>query len=111
MAGAHRVTLSWPDGREERVAADPGETVLEAAERAGVGLPFGCRTGACASCCGRVETVGGDADIAYRRPPRALKPRHREAGFVLCCVARPLADLRIAVGANVRADLVGNPWL
>ncbi len=103
---AHRVDLVWRDGREETVRARDDETVLEAAERADVGLPFGCRTGACGTCTGRL--LAGDLDHA--RPPRALKERHRADGYVLLCVAEPHSSCRVEVGTAVHADLVDNPW-
>ena len=37
-----------PSGRS--FEALPGETMLAAAIRAGVGLPYGCKDGACGSC-------------------------------------------------------------
>ena len=126
----HDVTLEWPDADRERrtIAVPETETVLENAERADVGLPFGCRTGACGTCTGRLlevageaaartddaDAIDGDSDVAdafdYRRPPRALKDRHRAAGYVLLCIASPRADCRIAVGASVHTELVENPW-
>lgn len=106
MGDRHHLALVWRDGPEETLSASEDETVLGAAESSGVGLPFGCRTGACASCVGRL--VAGDVD--YDRPPRALRPRHVEAGYVLCCIARPRTDCRIAVGADVRRAQVSNPW-
>lgn len=106
MTATRRIDLRWPGDRDERVPAAPGETVLEAAERAGVGLPFGCRTGACGTCTGRL-TAGS---VRYRRPPRALKRRHVRDGFVLLCVAEPRADCRFDVGTDVASRLVSNPW-
>ena len=132
----HDVTLEWPraDRETRTIAVAEDETVLEAAERAGVGLPFGCRTGACGTCVGRLEAIGdtagtdagfGEASgndtgrkepvdagaaFAYRREPRALKPRHRDHGYVLLCIAAPRADCRIAVGSRVQSELVDNPW-
>jgi len=106
MADRHDLVLTWRDGSEEALAASDDETILEAAESAGTSLPFGCRTGACVSCVGRL--VEGDVD--YVRPPRALRARHDEAGYVLCCIARPRADCRIVVGADVQTELVSNPW-
>jgi len=105
-ATAHRVTLAWRDGRTERVAVAADETVLDAAERAGVGLPFGCETGACATCTARL--LSGNLD--HLRPPRALKERHREQGYVLPCIATPTTDCRLEVGSAVAGDLVSNPW-
>ena len=41
-----------PSGHQFSCEAD--ETVLAAAIRAGVGLPYGCKNGACGSCKGKV---------------------------------------------------------
>lgn len=106
MDPRHDLTLTWRDGHEETVHANADETVLEATESAGVSLPFGCRTGACATCVGRLI----DGDVLYDRPPRALKSRFLVAGYVLCCIARPRRDCRIAVGADIHSQLVSNPW-
>ncbi|MFC7080412.1 2Fe-2S iron-sulfur cluster-binding protein [Halorussus caseinilyticus] len=88
------------------LTADADETVLAAARREGAGLPFGCRTGACATCTGRVL----DGDLEHVRPPRGLKARHLEDGYALLCIAEPRSDCRIEVGAAVANDLVSNPW-
>lgn len=100
------VRLRWRDGREATVQAGDGETVLDAAERAGCSLPYGCRTGACASCTARVL----DGSVVHDREPRALKPRHLAAGYVLTCIARPTGDSTLAVGADVHRELLANPW-
>ena len=118
---SHDATLEWPDGRTRTITVREDETVLEAADRADIALPFGCRTGACGTCAGRLleaeaaestdaGAVDVEAAVAYRRPPRALKDRHRRAGYVLLCIASPLTDCRIAVGASVHTELVDNPW-
>lgn len=103
---SHDVHLVRRDGREETVRVAEDETVLAAAERADVTLPFGCLTGACATCTGRLL----DGELDHVRPPRALKARHLEEGYVLLCIARPRSDCRIAVGADVKTELVSNPW-
>ncbi len=46
VEGLVGVTLT--DGRMFEVA--PGETVLEAATRSGVDIPFSCRSGTCRTC-------------------------------------------------------------
>ena len=89
-SGVYIVRLDATGGvtRTERVTVANDETVLDAAERAGLGLPFGCETGACGTCTARL--LSGAVD--HRRPPRALKDRHRERGYVLTCVATPRTD-------------------
>ncbi|MFC4540570.1 2Fe-2S iron-sulfur cluster-binding protein [Halosolutus amylolyticus] len=121
------VTLDRVGGPTRTIEVDEDETVLEASRRSGIPLPYGCRTGACGTCVGRLlaiegaESGGGatDADgapidvadaFAYRREPRALKPRHRNDGYVLLCIARPRANSRVAVGSRVQTELVDNPW-
>ena len=102
----HGVTLEWDDGRTVTLEVAAGQRVLAAAEAAGVSLPFGCRRGACGTCTGRLL----DGELRHRRPPRALKQRHRDAGYVLLCVATPTTDCRVRVGAAVQDELVSNPW-
>ena len=101
-----KVTLEWDRGRRETVDIDRNETILDGAEAADLALPFGCRTGACATCTGRLV----DGSVAHRRPPRALKDRHLQAGYVLLCIAEPRSDCRIEIGTSVQAALVTNPW-
>jgi ring-1,2-phenylacetyl-CoA epoxidase subunit PaaE len=59
-------------------------SVLDAAERSGLDLPFSCRSGICATC--RVRVVEGVVQMEHNI---ALAPWEIEAGFVLCCQARP----------------------
>ncbi len=106
MGAKYRVTLRWRSGREATLSVRDDETVLGAAERADVALPFGCRIGACATCTGRLS-VGS---VEHRRPPRALKERHLDDGYVLLCIAEPRTDCRIEVGVDIPRELVSNPW-
>jgi ferredoxin len=102
----HEVDLEWVDGRCESVLVSEIETILEAAESAGVSLPFGCLTGACVTCVGRLL----EGDVRHQRPPRALKDRQLADGYVLLCITEPKTDCRIRVGADVQTELVRNPW-
>jgi len=79
-----------PSGSQFGCEAD--ETVLAAAIRAGVGLPYGCKNGACGSCKGKV------LDGAIEHKPyqqRALSDIEKTAGMALFCCAMPSADLVI----------------
>lgn len=102
----HSVVLVSADGRERRIQVPEDRSILDAAEDAGAALPFGCRTGACATCAAQLV----EGAVEHRRPPRALKPRHLEEGYVLACVAEPRADCRLRVGSDVAGELVSNPW-
>jgi ring-1,2-phenylacetyl-CoA epoxidase subunit PaaE len=73
------------DGRRRSFAMAAGDaSVLAAAERAGLELPFSCRSGICATC--RARITDGAAVMTHNI---ALEPWETEAGFVLCCQARP----------------------
>jgi ring-1,2-phenylacetyl-CoA epoxidase subunit PaaE len=48
-------------------------------------LPFSCRAGICATC--RTKLKSGRAVMAHNI---ALEPWEVDAGFILCCQARPL---------------------
>jgi ring-1,2-phenylacetyl-CoA epoxidase subunit PaaE len=73
------------DGRRRSFPmAQSDLSVLDAAERAGLELPFSCRSGICATC--RARITDGAAVMTHNI---ALEPWETDAGFVLCCQARP----------------------
>jgi ring-1,2-phenylacetyl-CoA epoxidase subunit PaaE len=73
------------DGRRRSFPMAPADaSVLDAAERAGLDLPFSCRSGICATC--RARITDGAAVMTHNI---ALEPWETDAGFVLCCQARP----------------------
>ena len=73
------------DGRRRSFPMSPSDpSVLDAAERAGLELPFSCRSGICATC--RTRITEGAAVMTHNI---ALERWEIDAGFVLCCQARP----------------------
>ncbi len=86
----HFVTLQ-ASGKRFRV--DAGETVLEAAQRAGLALPYSCLAGVCGSC--KATLVEGDC-VYPRNPPSALNAAEQQRHQVLLCQAVPASDLLIA---------------
>jgi len=69
------------------------ESVLDAALRQGLGLPYGCRNGQCGSCKGKVQS----GKTHYRQPPDGLSEAERENGFTLFCQACPDSDLIVDI--------------
>jgi ring-1,2-phenylacetyl-CoA epoxidase subunit PaaE len=73
------------DGRRRRFTMPrAGEVILDAAARAGLDLPFSCRAGVCSTC--RAKLVTGSAEMEHNV---ALEDWEVEAGYILCCQARP----------------------
>ena len=80
--------------------AEDNETILDAAIRQNVGLPYGCRNGRCGSCAADLES----GEVTYYGAPPALE----EAGEGKClpCQGFAASDLTIAVReAASTADL------
>jgi CDP-4-dehydro-6-deoxyglucose reductase len=77
-----------PSGRNFTV--DDGETILLAGIRQNIGLPYGCKDGACGSCkCKKVTGV-----VVHRNhQTKALTAEEELAGYVLTCCATPQSDL------------------
>ena len=77
-----------PSGRT--FTSNPDEAILAAGIRQGIGLPYGCKDGACGSCkCKKLEgTV-----VHGTHQTKALSPEEEAAGFVLTCCATPTSDV------------------
>ncbi|MFZ4478806.1 MAG: CDP-6-deoxy-delta-3,4-glucoseen reductase [Rhodoferax sp.] len=88
-----------PSGRS--FAAGAGETILAAAIRQGVGMPYGCKDGACGSCkCSKLS--GSVAHGAHQS--KALSDDEEAAGLVLTCCAVPLSDVVLESRQVAQAD-------
>jgi CDP-4-dehydro-6-deoxyglucose reductase len=71
---------------------EEGESVLTAALRQDLVLPYGCRNGACGTCKGKI--VEGEVDYGVYQK-KALTEAEKAQGKALLCQARPLTDLVI----------------
>ncbi|MDE2417811.1 MAG: CDP-6-deoxy-delta-3,4-glucoseen reductase [Burkholderiales bacterium] len=86
-ANSYSVTIQ-PSGRQFAVQGD--ETVLVAGIRQGIGLPYGCKDGACGSC--KCKKISGTVTHGTHQS-KALSADEEAAGFVLTCCATPHSDL------------------
>ena len=77
-----------PSGRNFQVARD--EPILSAAIREGVGLPYGCKDGACGSC--KCRLLEGRV-IHGVHQSKALSADEEAAGWILTCQAAPQTDV------------------
>ncbi|MDO8373261.1 MAG: 2Fe-2S iron-sulfur cluster-binding protein, partial [Polaromonas sp.] len=77
-----------PSGRS--FTANPDEALLAAAIRQGIGMPYGCKDGACGSCkCKKIEgtVVHGPHQL------KALSHEEEAAGFILTCCGVAQTDV------------------
>jgi len=68
------------------------ETILEAALRQGIALPYGCRNGACGACRGKV--LSGEVSLEGQTE-QALSVQDQAQGYTLFCCAHPQGDVTI----------------
>ena len=86
---SYQVTLK-ASGKQFTVNHD--ETLLDAALRQGINLPYGCKNGACGSCKGKI--VEGQVSHG-QHSEGALSKAEETAGSILFCCAQPQSDLLI----------------
>jgi len=88
MTGRHEVEFV----NEGRTVEVPEDTpILEAAEEAGLDLPYQCRMGVCGVCSARLV---GDGEVEQTEG-MFLSDSEKEEGYVLTCIARALSDIEL----------------
>ncbi len=82
-------------------SAPPDQPLLDAALRAGMNLPHGCKGGNCGACLARL--LRGQVAYPHGRPPGLTEVDERE-GLVLLCQARARTDLVIETREPMASD-------
>ncbi|MFJ4373978.1 NADH:ubiquinone reductase (Na(+)-transporting) subunit F [Pseudomonas japonica] len=83
------------------IALEEGQTLLDAALRAGIWLPHACCHGLCATC--KVQVLEGEVDLG-EASPFALMDMERSEGKALACCAIAQSDLTIEVEIDEDPD-------
>ncbi|HPE62187.1 MAG TPA: 2Fe-2S iron-sulfur cluster binding domain-containing protein [Thiolinea sp.] len=99
----YEVTIE-PTG--DTIEVEEGQTLLDAALRAGIYLPHACGHGLCGTC--KVDVLEGDFDHGPASP-FALMDMEREEGKCLACCARPLSDLTLEADVEEEPDARNHP--
>lgn len=81
-------------GSEVQFDCAPGDTVLRAGLRAGLGMPYECNVGSCGTC--KIQITQGAARH-LEGPCPGLSDRDRLRGRMLACQAQPASDCVVSV--------------
>ena len=98
---SYQVTIE-PIGMTIEVEED--QTILDAALRQGVWLPFACGHGTCGTC--KVQVTDGFYDVG-EASPCALMDIEREENKVLACCCKPESDMVIEADVDEDEDFLG----
>ena len=90
----------------QTLEVEEGQTVLEAALRAGIYLPHACCHGLCATC--KVAVTDGEVDHG-EASTFALMDYEREEGKCLACCARLMSDVVIEAEIDQDDDALNLP--
>ena len=99
---SYKISLS-PSG--ETFDAKPSETILEAAIRSGITIPFGCQNGSCGAC--KSKIISGNVFLEGYQTS-ALNNSEVADGWTLCCKAMATEDLVIETRTQIDEALM-NP--
>lgn len=75
------------EGEEHLVTVSPDKTILESGLDQDLSMPYSCQSGLCTACRGKLleGEVKMDEDAG-------LSEKEIAAGYILCCVSRPVSD-------------------
>jgi CDP-4-dehydro-6-deoxyglucose reductase, E3 len=78
------------------------ETVLDAALNQGVNLPYGCRSGFCGECKGKI--INGQ--VSYQEQPANLSEEDQVQGYAFLCSCKPESNLEIDIELVVETSSI-----
>jgi len=82
--------------------ANSDETILDAALNHGINLPYGCRSGFCGECKGKI--ISGE--VSYQEQPASLTIEDQEQGYAYLCSCHAESDIEVDIDLVVEASSI-----
>jgi ferredoxin len=89
MANIYTVEINH-QGKTHTIQVSEDQTILQAADNAGIDLPNSCNAGVCTTCAAQI--IEGTVD---QTDGMGVSPELQKEGYVLLCVAYPRSNLKI----------------
>ncbi|MCJ9671600.1 MULTISPECIES: 2Fe-2S iron-sulfur cluster-binding protein [unclassified Neorhizobium] len=90
-AGSVKTARVSVQGTNDQFVVQPGQTILDAADAAGISLAHSCRAGVCGAC--KMHKISGHVEMADQN---TLSHADKDAGLILTCLGRPVGDVVLA---------------
>jgi ferredoxin len=84
----YQIKIKNPNGSLLQFRGARNEFVLDAADRAGLELPYSCRSGGCLSCAAKI--ISG---VVHQSEQYVLEQEHLDEGYVLLCCCHASSDV------------------
>ena len=94
------------EGTDIEFPVEEGDTILRAALRNGIGLPYDCNSGGCGSC--QFELINGEIEDLWPEA-KGIGERARRRGRHLACQSRPGGDCTIKVKIERQYEPIVSP--
>jgi ring-1,2-phenylacetyl-CoA epoxidase subunit PaaE len=93
MGGLTREVTVELEGEEHLITVAPDKTILESGLAQDLNMPYSCQSGLCTACRGKL--ISGEVKMDE---DAGLSENEIAAGYVLCCVSRPLSsDVKVRI--------------
>jgi len=84
VSGEVNEIIAELDGERHNITLEPGESILDAANRIGIDPPFSCQSGVCTTC--KCKVLNGEVEMENNF---GLGEDEAEEGFILSCISKP----------------------
>jgi ferredoxin len=89
MSNTYTVEINH-QGQTHTIQVAESQTILDAAQNAGIDLPFSCSAGVCTTCAAQI--LSGEVE---QNDGMGVSPELQAEGYALLCVAYPRSNIKL----------------